>query len=328
MTVILKDSEVRDLADMDALIDCIEDGYRVEARGGAKLPDRVNLEGAAGFFRLMPAVIPGCGVMGVKVFNMSSTGVQYVIGLWDEQSGALLALVDSAYLTAARTGATTAVAAKYLAPSDTTQIGVIGSGLEAETNLDAVCRVLPIERVTVFSPNAERRDKFAATTSKRLDVEVVAVDDPLEAAQSNVVIVATFTGIGTNKVALSGEWLEPGACVLSIGSTAPALRELDTSVVARAGAVVIDAPDQARLESGDLIAADDEGLLDGRVLSLAALVEAGGAQVPDDGSIRLFKSVGTGLQDLLAAKAIYDSAMTTGTGTHLEFPEGKARTGR
>ena len=328
MTLLLTDQEVRGLSSAEALVEAIRRGYEVEARGGAELPDRVNLTASPGFFRLMPAIVPGCDVMGFKVFNqVSAGGVQYLVGLCDEKTGALLSLMDAAFLTAARTGATTGVAASYLAPDGVAEVGVIGSGQEAEANLAGVCAVLPVTRIKVFSPNAERRRAFAARVSERLDLEAIAVEEPSDAARSPVVVVATFTGFDTGRIALKGEWLRPGTCVLSIGSTMPNLRELDTTVIARADLVVCDAPEQARTESGDMIAADEASLLDGRLISLADLVV--GSNVPDlnGEAIRVFKSVGTGLQDLIAAKAIYDRALAAGVGTAKDLLTTKTPTG-
>jgi alanine dehydrogenase len=316
LTLLLTDQEVRRLSSAEALVEAIRRGYEAEAQGGVTIPERMNLSASPGFFRVMPAVVPGCDVMGFKVFNqVTEGGVQYLVGLCDEKTGALLSLMDGAFLTAARTGATTGVAAAYLAPRDATEVGVIGSGLEAETNLAGVCAVLPVERVKVFSPNEGRRRAFAEKVSERFGIEATAVARPQEAAGAAVVVVATFTGYDTGRVALEGDWLEPGACVLSIGSTMPSLREIDVEVIARARLVVCDAPAQARTESGDMIAAAEAGLLDGRVISLADLVA--GAGVPDlnGQAIRVFKSVGTGLQDLMAAKAIYERALAAGVGT-------------
>jgi ornithine cyclodeaminase/alanine dehydrogenase-like protein (mu-crystallin family) len=320
VTLLLTDEEVRRVASTRALVDAIRRGYEVEARGGVQIPERMNLQASPGFFRVMPAVVPGCDVMGFKVFNqVASGGVQYLIGLCDEKTGELLSLMDGAYLTAARTGAATGVAAAFLAPEDATDVGVIGSGLEAETNLAAVCAVLPVERVTVFSPNEGRRRAFADRVVADFGVEAVAVDEPEAAARCPVVVVATFTGYGTGRVALMGDWLDPGTCVLSIGSTMPSLREIDTRVVARAGLVVCDAPAQAGGESGDMIAAREEGLLDGKVVSLAELVAGTAVPARDGRQITLYKSVGTGLQDLMAAKAVYDEAVAAGVGTSTDL---------
>src|SRR5258708_39230036 len=107
--LMLDDRQVHDLVDMAGLLEAIHDGYRNQYRSGAQLPDRINLSSGPGVFRLMPGVVPG--LMGFKIFNqLASGGVQYLIGVYDEQSGGLLSLLDRAYLTAARTGATSGVA--------------------------------------------------------------------------------------------------------------------------------------------------------------------------------------------------------------------------
>ncbi|WP_455359633.1 ornithine cyclodeaminase family protein [Streptomyces sp. SYSU K21746] len=312
--LLLTDDQVRASLRMDHLVDALRDGYRVEAEGGTQLPDRINLDAQPGFFRLMPGVVGGAGVMGFKVFNqVASGGVQYLIGLYDEASGELLAQLDGAYLTAARTGAATGVAAGLLSPTAPVEVGLIGSGLEAETNLEGVCAALDVTRVSVFSPNAERRKNFADRMAERLGIAVDPVDAAEEAATAPVVVVATNTGIGTGRVALRGEWLSAGATVLSIGSTMPALRELDVDVIARASLVVSDAPAQARGESGDLIAAHEAGVLDDKLRSLAQLtVDESPRQNPTD--IAVYKSVGTALQDLIAARAVFESARAAGIG--------------
>ncbi|MEU5397836.1 ornithine cyclodeaminase family protein [Streptomyces sp. NPDC005963] len=326
--LLLTDDQVRACFRMDQLVDALRDGYRVEARGGVQLPDRTNLSAQPGFFRLMPGIVGGAGVMGFKVFNeVAAGGVQYLIGLYDEASGELLAQLDGAYLTAARTGAATGVAAGLLGPSGPVEVGLIGSGLEAETNLEGVCAAADVTRVSVFSPNAERRKRFAERMAERLGIDVVPVDAPEDAASAAVVVVATNTGIGTGRVALRGEWLNPGATVLSIGSTMPALRELDVDVIARASVVVSDAPDQARGESGDLIAADEADALGGKLRSLAELAAADGARRENPSDIAVYKSVGTALQDLVAARVVYASALATGVGTtfdllHIKKPAG------
>jgi hypothetical protein len=98
------------------------------------------------------------GLMGYKVFHGSmKNGVRYLIAIYAREGERLLALMDAHYLTAARTGATTGIATKLLANPDAKTVAVIGSGLEARTNLQAVCAVRPVNSVTVFSPNPERR---------------------------------------------------------------------------------------------------------------------------------------------------------------------------
>lgn len=320
MTLVLDNAEVVSAVHMPTMIGALEQAMAVDARGGVASVPRINLPiGPKGFYRVMPAVIEELDVMGVKCFNTSGDGtVRYLVALWAIASGELLALVDATYLTAARTGAVTGVAQRALA-AEHEQAGVIGSGLEARTNLEAICAVAPIRRVKVFSPRAERREAFAAEMSERLGVEVVPVGSAQEAADAQTVLVATNTGVGSGVVALEGAWLDGAEHVNTIGSTMSLLREVDAATIGRAELVVLDTLD-APAESGDLQAAAEAGCWDeARVRWLAALV----VEPVRANGLSVFKSVGTALQDVIAAKAVYDVALERGLGREIEFLGGK-----
>lgn len=195
MTLLLTNSDVERASDIAAQIDAIEAGLREEANGTVDLPPRLNLATTTGFFRVMPAVMRDSGLMGYKVFHGSVRhGVRYLIAIYDEKDVRLLALMDAAYLTATRTGATTGVATRYMAPPNAATVGVIGSGLEATTNLEAVCAVRPVREGKVFSPTPANRERFAARMSDRLGLRLEAVATPEQAvADVEVVVVATNT---------------------------------------------------------------------------------------------------------------------------------------
>jgi alanine dehydrogenase len=319
MTLVLDHADVVSTVDMPAMIDALQRAMLIDARGGVATVPRINLPvGGNGFFRVMPVVIEELDVMGIKAFNTGAGGtVRYLVALWSVRSGELLALVDAIYLTAARTGAVTGVAQRALAYGrEHEELGVIGSGLEARTNLEAICAVGPISRVKVFSPRPERRGRFAAEMSERLDVEVVPVASPRQAADAPSVLVATNTGVGTGAVALEGAWLDGAEHVSTIGSTMPALREVDGATFGRAERVVLDTLD-APAESGDLQAAAAEGHWDEakvRRLADVLLDEPRAAH-----GLTVFKSVGTALQDIVAAKAAFEAALERGLGHELEF---------
>jgi alanine dehydrogenase len=316
VTVILSDKDVRGLADMPSFVDALELGLRAEAAGlGPVLPERMNLAHGLTLFRVMPAILPAAGVLGLKFFHGTlAEGVRYSVMVSAIDGGEVLTVVDAAYLTALRTGATSGVATRYLARPDARTVGLIGSGLEAETNLAAVCAVRPIESVRVYSPSAARRTDFAARMSARLEIEIEPTDTAEQAvAGTDVVVVATNTG-RDGGIAFRGEWLTPGQHVVSIGSTATFLREIDETTFLRADLVVFDADAaQVGVESGDVVALLEEnphwipagGLGD---------VLAGGLGRTDPAQITLFKSVGTAAQDLLAALAVYRIAGARGVG--------------
>ena len=317
MTLLLTNSDVERASDIAVQIDVIEAGLREEANGTVDLPPRLNLATTTGFFRVMPAVMRDSGLMGYKVFHGSVRhGVRYLIAIYDEKDGRLLALMDAAYLTAARTGATTGVATRYLALQNAATVGVIGSGLEATTNLEAVCAVRPIQSGKVFSPTPANRKRFAAHMSDRLGIRLEAVATPEQAvADVNVVVVATnTTGVG-DLIAYRGRWMTAGQHVNSIGSTGLQLREIDPETFARADCIVTDSRMQLEAESGDLHAARQAGTYDRSKVTELKQVVAGrtpGRTEPDETT--LFKSVGTAIQDVAAGFAVYQEAVRQGFG--------------
>jgi alanine dehydrogenase len=321
VTLLLDNAAVTASVDMARMVAVIE------ARGGVHSVPRVNLSaGETGFFRLMPAVIPELDIMGLKAFNSNPRmGVHYLVALWSVAEGDLLALVDASYLTAARTGAVTAVAHRALTRGrGFVEVGVIGSGLEARTNLEAICAVTHVERVKVFSPNRNRRASFAHEMSDQLQIEIVPVDSGEAAADAETVLVATNTGIGSGIVALDGQWLRSIGHVNTIGSTMPALREVDGTTFACADVVVLDTR-HALAESGDLQAAVSAGHWDdAKAIELAELIGGEAESLDGDARLTVFKSVGTALQDVLAAKAIYDTAREHGLGQRVNLLSEKA----
>ena len=227
--LLLNAREVERLADMPRLVAAVEAGVREQAAGQVVLPPRLNLPNGRGFFRIMPTVMNGSGIMGFKAFHGSvQDGVRYFIAIYEQASGVLLAMMDAHYLTAARTGATTGVATRFMAGRSARRVAVIGSGLEARTNLLGVCAVRDVERVTVFSPNRERRVAFAERMSQELKIEVRACDTPESCVEgADIVVVATNTTGKGDGIAFRGAWARAGMHINAIGSTMPKLREID-----------------------------------------------------------------------------------------------------
>jgi len=321
VTLLVSDSDVRAVCDIGAMVTFLDEGLRTEAKGpGPLIPERITLSHGNVFLRVMPALLPETGLLGLKFFHGSMRdGVRYVVALCSLETGQVTALVDAAYLTAARTGATSGVATRWLSREDSSSVGVIGSGLEAETNLQAVCSVRPITRVKVYSRSPERREGFAKRMSDVLGIPVVATTTPQESvAGTDIVVAATNTG-PVPTVAYHGAWLEPGQHVVSIGSTTTALREIDVDTFLGADAVVFDVTlEQLTHESGDIVDLLDhdphwdKGIALDRVITGAVLARSR----PED--ITLFKSVGTAAQDLLGARYIVRAAQDLGLGTDVD----------
>lgn len=280
----------------------MEECFAAEAAGRATLPARIDTPSGRGFIRVMPAVLDD--VMGLKVMTLvEGLGNRYLVLLYDVASGALLALFDADELTRLRTAATTALAGRRLLPEAPEELGIVGTGFEAVGHLRMLAAIWPLRRVLAYSPNAARRERFAAAMSAELGIEVVATatcDDAI--AHRRCVVLATKA----KTAVLDGDALSPGTVVLSIGSTRPDLRELDERTLRRAAMLLVDDPEQVLVESGDIAAAIASGAFDrARIVPLAAPADRALPARDATRDLWAFKSVGTALQDLALARAIY-----------------------
>jgi alanine dehydrogenase len=197
----------------------------------------------------------------------------------------------------------------YMCATPPTEIGLIGTGFEAVGHLRMCAHVWPLRTVHAYSPSAERRNAFAARMSAELGIDVVPVATSRKAlANKACVVLATKAKMPV----IDGDDFEPGAVVLSIGSTRLDLRELDDTTLARATVVVVDDTDAVLSESADIAGNVKNGnLTREHLLPLSALV-AGQTLPPVAGRRDLFvlKTVGTALQDLAMARAVYRSPQT------------------
>src|SRR5262245_11081509 len=182
--LLLNEDEVRRLLTMDLALEAVEQGLRKMALDEAHVIPRHRAVTDHAMLHVMGATAKSLGVMGTKVYSTSRKGpAQFVVTLFDGKTGALQALIQADYLGQVRTGAATGIATKYLARADAAEVGVFGSGRQAKTQVEAICKVRKVRRVSVYSPSEERRKQFAQEMSQRCEVEVVPVPRPEQAAQ-------------------------------------------------------------------------------------------------------------------------------------------------
>lgn len=266
---------------------------------------RVTLPVPGGWMRILGAVVPTLGVFGYKEFHLSGNGaVRYAVHVFAVDDGRPLGVVDGAVLTPLRTAATATVAATCAAGLAARElvVGVIGSGAEARAGLRALTAALPVAGARVLSRSGTNRARFAADTSRELGVEVVPV-----ASEEELVKDADLLYVATNSqgaVVVDDRGLGDVPLVLSIGSTIPSQRELDGDVLASASLVVVDTPEVLE-ESGDALAALEQGLDRTRVKVLGELLDDAPVEFPQR---TVYKSIGSPEQDVVLAAAILDAA--------------------
>ena len=316
MTLILNHADVIAAVDMQDAIDAMEAAFAEEGSGGVKQPPRTNIPLANGFLRIGPVVMEQSGWMGFKAMNLSAgIGVRYQVHLYMVADGDLKAIMDAQHLTTLRTGATSAVATRRLAREEAVTVAVLGSGVEARAQLEAVHALGLIAKARVFSPTRENREAFAAGYSESLGIEVTPVPDARAAVDGAGMVIAA---VKSSEHAFYGAWLEPGMHVNSVGTARPNQREIDPETFARSDITVVDTRHGVLNEAGDAIEAAD-AIVPDEVHELCSVVAADAPRRTDDAQITLFKSVGTGIQDIALAAKVYRRARERGLGT--EFPD-------
>src|SRR5579863_6627017 len=236
---------------MPMALAAVEDSFRRLADGSALLHSRqrVHIPGKS-YLHYMAAADATSGYMGMKIYTSSKVGLRFLVPLFQVDSGELLALIEADYLGQIRTGAASGLATKLLARADASKIGIIGTGLQSRTQLQALALVRGITGVRAFSPTLEHRERFAKEMTAQLGFPVEAVATAQEAVRGADIVVTSTT---STEPVLDGSWLTPGMHINAIGANFPQKHELDGAAIRRCDVIVADSRDQSKMESGDLI---------------------------------------------------------------------------
>ena len=250
--------------------------------------------------------------MGLKIYTVSSSGVRFLVPLFDAKSGEMLALIEADYLGQMRTGAASGVATGVLARDDARTAGIIGTGLQARTQLEAVCQARKLERVLAFSRASERREQFAKRMTARLNLPVEPVETAEQAVRGADILITSTT---STKPVVEGRWLPSGVHINAVGVNFAQKREIDSEVVRRSDLIAADSVEQSKIESGDLIQAFGDDLA--RWSAVRELADIVAGKVPgrtNRDQITLFKSNGMAIEDVVVAGRVYEMARERGLG--------------
>lgn len=304
----MSEQDVRAVLTYQALIPAIRQALIDYSAGLVIQPARTilragNAEGFRnGWFAVMP-VISG-DVMAVKTVTFYPGNAELdptaglhthmaIIELLRRSTGEPLALMDGRLITEMRTAAVSAVALDALAPKDSASLGILGSGVQARSHLEALRMVRSdLKDIRIWSRTAANAEKLAAAAGGR----AVRIE---EAAAADVVLTVT----SSPEPVLKGEWLSPDALVLAVGATGASLRELDNAVT-QGSFVVVESRSAAEREAGDVI------LSGAKVSAEIGEILAGSVLAPTAHRI-VFKSVGMAIEDLTAARLVWQSRNST-----------------
>ncbi|MBI2185265.1 MAG: alanine dehydrogenase [Thaumarchaeota archaeon] len=325
-TLILKGSDIKPLASIKDIIQAVEEAFKQKGLGKVQMPPKTYLyfEKHGGDLRSMPSALESPEIAGVKVVNyhpnnrnLKLPSVMATIILIDPKTGTPLAIMDGTWITAMRTGAASAVAAKHLARKNCKTLGLVGTGTQAVTQLMGIHAVRPIQQVKAYDIYPEGRKAFVEKMSREYpDVTFQAVSSAEEAVKDSDILV---TVTPAREPVVFNQWIQEGIHISAIGADAPGKEELDPAILKRAK-IVVDDKEQT-FHAGEINVPLKKGLIKpSDIYAELGDIVAGKAEAREsDREITLFDSTGVAILDVVSAKLVYDRAVQKGVGLNLDL---------
>ena len=330
-TLVLSRHDVRRLMSMDECIDAVETAFRDHALGRSISPGILGSHVPGGGFHVKTAglVADRQSVFVAKVNanfpgNPSRFGlptIQGVIVMYDAINGRPLAILDSIEITSIRTAAASAVAARHLARGDAATATVCGCGEQGRSQVRALTRVRPIRQVLAFDTDFAKAERYAQELSDELDVGITPVGElGTKTRRSDIWVTCTTS----RRWFVGREHVAPGSLVLAVGADNEEKQEIEPALLAES-TVVTDVLDQCAA-IGDLHHALELGEMRREDVhaELADVVSGRRPGRQRDDEIIVFDSTGTALQDVAAARLVYERAVATGVGLYVDLASSAA----
>lgn len=328
MTItVLSESELRGCATLDArAVDTIAGGFAALHRGEVVMPPvlSMDLPEQNAEVDVKMAWIRGLDGFAVKIspgfFNNPALGLPSLSGmmaLFSAETGHVqAALLDNGWLTDMRTAAAGAVAARYLAREDARVAAVLGTGLQARLQLEALKLVRPVERVIFWGRNADRARECANDCATRLGIETRVAATATEAVQAADIAITTTPA---QEPILDADALHPGLHVTAMGSDAEGKNEIEPAALAAADLLICDRQAQCA-ERGELRSAIAAGKIpaDRTLPELGAIAAGEHPGRENAGQITIADLTGTGVQDTAIAVLALEEGINRGFGTRID----------
>lgn len=321
---ILNAEEVRRALPMATAIEAMKDAYAQLSAGKAQVPLRTQIDVPSheGVSLFMPAYLPAREALAVKIVSVFPQNVSQklptihgVVLALEAGTGRPLALLEGGALTAIRTGAASGAATDLLARPEAETVAIIGTGVQARTQLEAICTVRPIKRVRVYSLDRDQARAFAAEMIGEGPIpDLIMVADSAATAVRDADIICTATTSSTP--VFPGRLLAPGSHVNAIGAFRTDMQEVDVDTIRRS-LVVVDSREAAMAEAGDLVIPIEAGDIEPEHIyaELGEIVNGSRSGRTTAQQITYFKSVGIAVQDAVAASIALHNAQEQDLGT-------------
>ncbi|MBH15864.1 MAG: ornithine cyclodeaminase family protein [Gemmatimonadetes bacterium] len=324
-TLLLSGSEISQILGLEDYFDLVENAFRLYAEDKSLGTGLLHVDTENGEFHIKAGgLVTEKTYLGLKLNggffqNQKRFGlpnIQGIIVLCDGEDGSPLAIMESVQITINRTGATTAVAAKYLAKPDSKTVTICGCGTQGRVQLKSLIEVLPIERVFVVDADREKAGAFAIEMAEELQVEAVTVDSIGEGLETSDVLV---TCTPSTSPLIEPENIPDGLFIAAVGADSPEKQELDVRILAQAK-VVVDLIDQCK-NVGEL----HHGIKAGVISEEEVHAELGQVIIgtrtgrTSDEEVIVFDATGSALQDTAGAIAVYERAVSSKHGNNFNF---------
>jgi alanine dehydrogenase len=327
-TILLNQSQVKELTTMKEIIENVETAYEFHAERKVQMPPKeyIFYKKFRGDLRIMPCFVRGLNESGVKNVNVHPDNprkhnlptVMAMIELVDPKTGFPVSVMDGTWITDMRTGAAAGVATKYLARDNSEILGLVGAGVQAATGLEAIMEVMDIKEVRVSCRTCQTRESFAQKASEKYGIPVKAVDTIKEAVQGADVLLTTTPA---REPVVKSKWVSPGTHINAMGADAPGKQELDSHILQKSK-IVIDCWDQAS-HSGEINIPVQEGIVRQRDIhgKIGDVIIGSIPGRTSDEEITVFDSTGLAVQDIVTAWNVYEKALQKGIGQKMNFLE-------
>jgi alanine dehydrogenase len=295
---------------MSKAVELVERAFRCLADGTAiNHPRRRVVLPTGSVLHYMAAGMPQ--YFGIKVYSTNpKSGAHFEVLLYRSEDGTPLATFEANHLGQIRTGAASGVATKYLAREDAHIAAIIGSGFQAQTQLEAIANVRQLSEVRVWSRNAEKREAFAQRCTTKLNLNVRAVETARECVEGADIVT---TATSSRQPVIESSWLAPGTHVNGSGSNWADRRELPGDLIfGKAAIIAVDSIEGAKMESGDILIPTQESGNEFPGVELSEIVAGKRPGRTGADQITVFKSNGLAVEDIAVAGYLYEKAIVTG----------------
>ncbi len=323
--LLLKKEEIQKVFSMADAIRTDEECYKYFSEGKAVVPLRINIPAPteSGAFLFMPSYIEDAKAAAVKVVNVfpknTEKGLPTTIGqvlLIDGETGQVISIMDGTYITALRTGAASGAAFDLFGLENSKIGALIGTGSQAECQLEAMLAAKKLDEVRVAARNFEKTKAFVEQMSQKLahyGVKIVAVENPDDAVEgADLIITVTVS----ETPVFDASRVKKGAVVSCVGSYMPNMQEMDPKLLNMASKIYFDSMDAVLSESGDILKPLEAGTIKMQDFT-GDIGDYILGKIPgreSDDEIIVYKNVGLGALDLLTAAEIYKKAKEAGIG--------------